>query len=78
MRTRPGTGPIPEKEIIDSRFLLDLRLELRMRERMKVWAQLLNLTDEVYLVARRPAGLRPGRPRAALFGFSFGFRGSQD
>ena len=75
MRTRPGTGPIPEKEIIDSRFLLDLRLEFRMREHMKVWAQLLNLTDEVYVVARRPAGLRPGRPRAALFGVSFGFLG---
>ena len=78
MRTKPGTGPIPEDLSIDSRFLLDLRLEFRMRERMKVWAQLLNLTDEVYVVARRPAGLRPGRPRAALFGFSFGFLGSQD
>ena len=31
--------------------------------------------DEVYVASRRPAGLRPGRPRAALFGISFDFPG---
>ena len=76
MRTNAGRGPIPESERIDSRFLVDLRAEYRFGDSFVLWGQLLNLTDEVYIAARRPAGLRPGRPRAALFGFSYTFPGS--
>ncbi len=73
MRTRAGSGPAPAKETIDSRFLVDLKAEYQIGERLKVWGQVLNATDEVYVAARRPAGLRPGRPRAALLGVSFDF-----
>ncbi|MFQ5350048.1 MAG: TonB-dependent receptor family protein, partial [Thermoanaerobaculia bacterium] len=75
MRTRAGSGPIPRTESIDARFLVDLKIELALSDRLKVWGQLLNATDEVYVASRRPAGLRPGRPRAALLGISFDFPG---
>ena len=73
MRTKAGRGAIPDNESIDSRVLTDLRAEYRARDGLRVWAQVLNATDEVYDAARRPAGLRPGRPRAALFGVTFDF-----
>ena len=75
MRTRAGSGPIPRSESIDSRFLIDLKVEWRLADRLTVWGQLLNATDNVYVASRRPAGLRPGRPRAALFGIAFDFPG---
>ena len=76
MRTRVGSGPIPRNEMLDSRFLVDLRAEYLLSGHFKIWGQLLNATDEVYVAARRPAGLRPGRPRSALFGISFDFQRS--
>ena len=75
MRTRSGRGPIPDDQKIESRFLIDLRAEVSLANGVKIWGQLLNATDEVYVAARRPAGLRPGRPRATLFGLSFDFGG---
>ena len=75
MRTRAGHGPIPRDESIDARLLLDLKLEWSISDKLRVWGQLLNATDEVYVAARRPAGLRPGRPRAALFGLSLDLPG---
>jgi Fe(3+) dicitrate transport protein len=32
-----------------------------------------NVTDEVYIVARRPYGVRPGLPRSLLVGLSAKF-----
>ena len=73
MRTRAGSGPVPREESIESRLLLDLKIEYALSDRLRLWGQLLNATDEAYVAARRPAGLRPGRPRAALFGISVSF-----
>ncbi len=70
MRSKAGRGPIPEGEKIDGRRLLDLRAEYGLRGRYRLFAQVLNLTDETYVAARRPAGLRPGRPRAMLLGLT--------
>ncbi len=71
MRTRAGSGPVPESESIGSRAVFDLRTEFRVNDRIRLWSQILNLTDHVYVAGRRPAGLRPGRPRALLFGVRF-------
>jgi len=76
MRSNAGRGTVLASERIDDRFLIDLKAEYRLSDRFTFWGQLLNATDEIYVVARRPAGLRPGRPRAALFGISFDFDGS--
>ena len=73
MRTRAGSGPIPREQTIDSRLLVDLKVELELSDRLEVWGQLLNASDEIYIASRRPAGLRPGRPRAALLGIALHF-----
>jgi Fe(3+) dicitrate transport protein len=73
MRTRAGRGAIPESESIPSHGKVDLRLERDLSERFTLSAQVLNVTDEVYVAARRPAGLRPGLPRSFLLGLRFDF-----
>lgn len=73
MRTRSGSGPIPADESIESRLLLDLGGELLVAERYRLFVQVRNLTDEVYVAARRPAGLRPGLPRTVLAGVELEF-----
>jgi Fe(3+) dicitrate transport protein len=75
MRTRAGSGSIPRAESIDERLLVDLKLEVDLSRRLRLWGQLLNVADEIYVASRRPAGLRPGRPRAALIGIALDLPG---
>ena len=72
-RSVAGSGPIPADERIDSRTLLDLRGEFDVGEALTVFAGVQNLTDEVYNVAFRPAGARPGAPRTVLAGVRLAF-----
>ena len=41
---------------------------MELAGRYRIYLQVRNLTDEVYVAARRPYGLRPGLPRTALLG----------
>jgi Fe(3+) dicitrate transport protein len=68
MRTAPGQGEIPANEKTDSYLLTDLSGSFAMHKNISVFAGVLNITDDTYLVARRPAGLRPGLPRSFTFG----------
>jgi Fe(3+) dicitrate transport protein len=40
---------------------------------VELFARIENLLDEEYLVSRRPAGARPGRPQTALMGVRVNF-----
>lgn len=73
MRTEPGQGPIAEGTGTDESFILDLSLGYRVREDARLFVQVRNLTDEESIVARRPAGVRPGLPRTAMVGVSWDF-----
>ncbi len=73
MRTRAGQGPLLENESTDAHLLVDLSLGYHLPSGLELFAQVRNLTDEVYIAARRPAGLRPGLPRTALIGIGFAF-----
>jgi len=73
MRTRSGQGVIPDDERIESRLVTDLSARVHIRDRFQAFLRVQNITDEVYVVARRPAGLRPGLPRTASAGFSYDF-----
>ena len=72
-RSVAGSGPIPADERIDSRTLLDLRGEFDVGKALTLFAGVQNLTDEVYNVAFRPAGARPGAPRTILAGVKLEF-----
>jgi len=70
MRTVPGQGEILSNEKTNSYFVIDASANYNVHKNISLFANATNLTNEVYVVARRPAGLRPGLPRA----FNVGIR----
>ncbi len=73
MRTTAGRGPLPAEESTGEVLTADLSLRVRLGAGLELTAQVLNVTDATVLVARRPAGLRPGLPRSALVGLTWEF-----
>lgn len=73
MRTVAGKGAIPSDQKTDAYFVTDLSLKYRFTHYLSASAQVSNLTDEIYIVARRPAGVRPGMPRFARIGLHLTF-----
>lgn len=73
MRTNAGQGPIPADELIEAHTVVDLGARYRLGELFEVFSQVRNVTDEVYVAARRPAGLRPGLPRQWIVGVGIDF-----
>lgn len=73
MRTVAGQGAIPNAERIPSHLTWDAAVDARLTPHLTAFASLRNVTDEAYIVARRPAGLRPGLPRTVLFGIKTTF-----
>ncbi len=73
MRTEPGSGDIEATPHTDARFVLDLAADVDIDGRTSVFGSVRNVTDDVYVVARRPAGLRPGLPRTFLLGLRTSF-----
>jgi len=68
MRTEAGQGSIPDNSGTDARFVLDASAEWAFRSGLVLFGRVHNLTDATYVVARRPAGLRPGLPRTVAVG----------
>ncbi len=73
MRSNPGQNEIPANEKTDSYFVVDASANYAMHKNISLFANATNLTNEVYIVARRPAGLRPGMPRAFNIGLKANF-----
>jgi Fe(3+) dicitrate transport protein len=73
MRTMPGQGIISVNEKTDPYFVLDASANYFLHKNVSLFANGTNLTNKVYLVARRPAGLRPGMPRAFNIGIKANF-----
>ncbi len=72
-RSVAGSGEIPDNQRIDSRTLLDLSGEFDLTAGASLFASVQNLTDEIYNVAFRPAGARPGAPRTVQAGVKMRF-----
>lgn len=68
MRTVAGQDDIPESYLIGSSMILDASAYYRLAPQVQLFASANNLLNEVYLVSRRPAGLRPGLPRTIMVG----------
>jgi Fe(3+) dicitrate transport protein len=73
MRTVPGQGEIPFNEGTDKYFVIDASANYMLHKNISLFANATNLTAQVYNVARRPAGLRPGMPRAFNIGIKATF-----
>ena len=68
MRAMAGQGAIPSAERIGAHVVLDATAEAPLPGGLALTARVANVTDAVYEVARRPAGLRPGLPRTLTVG----------
>jgi Fe(3+) dicitrate transport protein len=73
VRAHAGSGAIPAAELIEARWVLDLAADYRPSERYRLFVQVRNLADEIYVAARRPHGLRPGLPRTLIGGVQIDF-----
>ncbi|MEX2260240.1 MAG: TonB-dependent receptor, partial [Woeseia sp.] len=65
MRTVAGQGAIASGDKIDDHVVWDLVGRWNFTENLSSYIKVDNLFDEVYVAARRPAGLRPGLDRTA-------------
>jgi Fe(3+) dicitrate transport protein len=74
MRTRAGRGPIPADEGTDSFIIFNAAAELGVTRDARFYVGVQNLADRRYVVARRPAGARPGLPRTVSAGLRFAWR----
>jgi Fe(3+) dicitrate transport protein len=71
VRTVAGQGDIPSSERTDSFVVLAAGLDYELSTDVTAYAAVENLTDTHYVVARRPAGVRPGLPRTLQVGVRF-------
>ena len=72
-RTQAGIGSIPQDELVNSNFVIDFSGKYFITENFSATANIINLSDNIYAASRVPAGLRPGHPFGAYFGFEFKF-----
>lgn len=70
IRTAPGSGLIPTASKIDEFLVSDAALNVYLNEWTNINFSVTNLFNNQYEVARRPAGLRPGMPRAFRLGIN--------
>jgi Fe(3+) dicitrate transport protein len=71
-RTRAGQGPIPEGERVDAALVLGMAGEVELPTSAALFFGVQNLTDARHVVARQPAGARPGLPRTLQVGIRVG------
>ena len=72
-RNRAGSGPVPVLQRINGRMVADVSASYNIRHNVRLFASVENIFDNVYVVARRPYGARPGKPRSLSGGLSLSF-----
>ncbi|MBK9108209.1 MAG: TonB-dependent receptor [Saprospiraceae bacterium] len=73
MRTTPGQGNAEKYEFIKSHLVFDASLHYQLHRNLKLFSTATNFSNAVYVVASRPAGLRPGLSRTLNIGLSAQF-----
>ena len=73
MRTKAGSGELLDSESIKSHLVLDLVAEYSITSTNRLFIGIRNLTNQKYIAARRPAGIRPGLPRTFMGGIKTSF-----
>lgn len=73
MRNSAGQGPIDANQIIGGRTLVDFSTYYKLDDNITLQLKAENIFDEIYIAARRPYGLRPGKPREIFAGIAVDF-----
>ncbi|MFZ5608837.1 MAG: TonB-dependent receptor family protein [Pseudomonadota bacterium] len=73
VRTEAGQGAIPALERVDARTVFDLAAGYDIARGVRLFFSIENLFDKTYAVARRPYGLRPGKPQSFIGGIGISF-----
>lgn len=68
MRASAGKGKVEEADLIPAYFLVDASAKYNASKNITIFGSITNLLNESYLVSMRPAGARPGMPRAFQIG----------
>ena len=68
IRTQAGQGSIPTAQRVESHTVVDVAGSIDIKDGLALTGSVQNIFDEDYAVARRPAGLRPGKPLTARIG----------
>jgi Fe(3+) dicitrate transport protein len=71
VRIRAGSGPIPRLNSTDAHLVLNTTAEYGVTEGARLFVAVQNLANNEYVVARHPAGARPGLPRTVSGGIRF-------
>ncbi len=73
MRTVAGTGEPSQGERTDSQKVVDFSLNYLLSQRAQLYFTVDNVFNDTAIVARRPFGVRPGKPRTLLAGYKMDF-----
>ena len=73
MRTVAGQGDFIDSQSTDQSFTVDANAEYEILPKTRFFVNAVNLLDEQYIAARRPAGVRPGAPQIIFAGFKVNF-----
>jgi Fe(3+) dicitrate transport protein len=73
MRTLAGQGAYVAIDSTDSYIVLNVSGEYAIKEGARLFASVQNVADNVYIVGRHPAGVRPGLPRLVQVGLKIAF-----
>ena len=68
MRTVAGQGALRDSERTDAFVIMNASADYEFGQSSSFYVTVQNLTGASYVVARRPAGARPGLPRTFLGG----------
>lgn len=68
MRAVAGTGKANGIDLIPQATIVDASIHYQVAKNIQFFGSVTNITNKTYLVAARPAGVRPGMPRAFQFG----------
>ena len=71
MRTQAGQGDFVDRESTDAFAVLNVFAEYEVASSARIFVSVQNLADATYIVARAPAGVRPGLPRTLMAGIKF-------
>jgi len=73
MRTKAGQGEMIQTESTDQTFIVDISGQYNFSWHLGVFGSIRNITNNTYIVARRPAGVRPAMPRSLTAGIKANF-----